>query len=334
VVVRADEITIADLQAPTLLRNRDPLDPPPAGSGGGGGGAPSPAAQGPPREPPPVACPDSDADLAESDGSESDSAGDDGGGGHDGGIDPTRDCSEWLSDLLWSDPQLQLGHAFNYRRGVGCLFGPDVTAAFLRRNGLRLLVRSHELKMGGFEIEHHSSTCGDAAGGGGSDCGGDVLDGGGVGPSPADTAGAPTPAAPTGLASRGSVYTGAIVAGDPRALCVTVFSAPDYCGVHGNLGAVLVFAHADLRRFHFVTFEAAPRPAAVRGGAEGGGGGAVAVDTGDEEFADGRAAVARERARREAEPEEELLGAASGVAGGAAELDFGMDAFSGSGGDY
>ena len=36
------------------------------------------------------------------------------------------------------------------KRGVGLSFGPDVTADFLQRNGLKLLVRSHEVKDAGY----------------------------------------------------------------------------------------------------------------------------------------------------------------------------------------
>lgn len=51
-----------------------------------------------------------------------------------------------MSEMLWSDPQPQLGRSPS-KRGVGLSFGPDVTAAFLERNGLKLVVRSHEVKV-------------------------------------------------------------------------------------------------------------------------------------------------------------------------------------------
>ena len=44
------------------------------------------------------------------------------------------------------------------KRGVGFAFGPDITKNFLERNGLSLLVRSHEVKEDGYLIEHGGKT--------------------------------------------------------------------------------------------------------------------------------------------------------------------------------
>lgn len=57
-----------------------------------------------------------------------------------------------MSELLWSDPQPHNGRAPS-KRGVGLSFGPDVTRRFLDDNGLDLLIRSHEVKDEGYEIE-------------------------------------------------------------------------------------------------------------------------------------------------------------------------------------
>jgi len=57
-----------------------------------------------------------------------------------------------MSEILWSDPQAMPGRAPS-KRGVGLSFGPDVTANFLERNGLKLVVRSHEVKDAGYEVE-------------------------------------------------------------------------------------------------------------------------------------------------------------------------------------
>jgi serine/threonine-protein phosphatase 5 len=86
-----------------------------------------------------------------------------------------------MNPLIFVDPKEGLkGFRFNSARGGGEVFGSDVTAKFLDKNNLDLLVRSHEVRMQGFDVMH-----------------------------------------------------------DGR--CVTVFSAPNYCGSTGNLGAVMKF---------------------------------------------------------------------------------------------
>jgi serine/threonine-protein phosphatase 5 len=62
-----------------------------------------------------------------------------------------------MSDLLWSDPQPQLGRAPS-KRGLGYSFGPDYTAAFLEQNNLDLVIRSHEVKDEGY-VEEHDGKC-------------------------------------------------------------------------------------------------------------------------------------------------------------------------------
>ncbi|OEL34444.1 Serine/threonine-protein phosphatase 5, partial [Dichanthelium oligosanthes] len=58
-----------------------------------------------------------------------------------------------MCELLWSDPQPQLGRGPS-KRGVALSFGADVTKKFLQENSLDLIVRSHEVKDEGYEIEH------------------------------------------------------------------------------------------------------------------------------------------------------------------------------------
>lgn len=62
-----------------------------------------------------------------------------------GGMDPSGQGSTAVAaDVLWSDPVATAGLHANVCRGVGCVFGPDVTEAFLSANDLRLVIRSHE----------------------------------------------------------------------------------------------------------------------------------------------------------------------------------------------
>ncbi|BAT88976.1 hypothetical protein LR48_Vigan09g090400 [Vigna angularis] len=58
-----------------------------------------------------------------------------------------------MCEILWSDPQPLPGRGPS-KRGVGLSFGPDVTEQFLQENNLDLVVRSHEVKDEGYEIEH------------------------------------------------------------------------------------------------------------------------------------------------------------------------------------
>ncbi|KAK1568205.1 hypothetical protein Q3G72_021673 [Acer saccharum] len=58
-----------------------------------------------------------------------------------------------MCEILWSDPQPIPGRGPS-KRGVGLSFGGDVTKRFLQDNNLDLVVRSHEVKDEGYEIEH------------------------------------------------------------------------------------------------------------------------------------------------------------------------------------
>jgi serine/threonine-protein phosphatase 5 len=57
-----------------------------------------------------------------------------------------------MCEIMWSDPMPQNGRAPS-KRGVALSFGPDVTARFLKENNLDLIVRSHEVKEEGYEVE-------------------------------------------------------------------------------------------------------------------------------------------------------------------------------------
>jgi len=58
-----------------------------------------------------------------------------------------------FSEILWSDPHKGNGRVPS-KRGVGTQFGVDVSHSFLNNNKLELLVRSHEMKQEGYEVEH------------------------------------------------------------------------------------------------------------------------------------------------------------------------------------
>lgn len=89
-----------------------------------------------------------------------------------GGFDPdTTVASQLIStDVLWSDPQLCKGLALNENRGIGLLFGPDMTEEFLRENKLKMIIRSHEgpdarmyredmkTLTGGYSVDHEGES--------------------------------------------------------------------------------------------------------------------------------------------------------------------------------
>lgn len=99
-----------------------------------------------------------------------------------------------MMEMLWADPQAAKGRAPS-KRGVGSGFGPDVTKAFCKLNGITAILRSHEMRQEGYTEEHDG-------------------------------------------------------------LCVTLFSAPSYCGVGDNKGA---FARIDDKgTMRFTKYSAVP----------------------------------------------------------------------------
>ncbi|KAJ5665084.1 Serine/threonine-protein phosphatase [Penicillium maclennaniae] len=58
-----------------------------------------------------------------------------------------------MMEMLWTDPQTQPGRGPS-KRGVGLQFGPDITKRFCENNGLEAIIRSHEVRMEGYEVEH------------------------------------------------------------------------------------------------------------------------------------------------------------------------------------
>jgi serine/threonine-protein phosphatase 5 len=66
---------------------------------------------------------------------------------------PQPGQSGLMMEMLWTDPQPVAGRAPS-KRGMGLLFGPDVTKRFCEKNGLEAIIRSHEVRMNGYEVEH------------------------------------------------------------------------------------------------------------------------------------------------------------------------------------
>ncbi|KAM7201510.1 Serine/threonine-protein phosphatase T [Rhypophila sp. PSN 637] len=58
-----------------------------------------------------------------------------------------------MMEMLWTDPQKEPGRGPS-KRGVGMQFGPDITKKFCERNDLEAVIRSHEVRMDGYEEEH------------------------------------------------------------------------------------------------------------------------------------------------------------------------------------
>ncbi|KAK7472674.1 Palmitoyl-protein thioesterase 1 [Stygiomarasmius scandens] len=58
-----------------------------------------------------------------------------------------------MCELLWTDPQEMPGRGPS-KRGVGIAFGPDVTKQWCTLNGVSGVIRSHEVRQNGYQIEH------------------------------------------------------------------------------------------------------------------------------------------------------------------------------------
>ncbi|TFK73939.1 protein phosphatase 5 [Pluteus cervinus] len=58
-----------------------------------------------------------------------------------------------MCELLWTDPRPEPGRGSS-KRGVGIAFGPDVTKKWCTLNGVSGIIRSHEVRQTGYEVEH------------------------------------------------------------------------------------------------------------------------------------------------------------------------------------
>lgn len=59
-----------------------------------------------------------------------------------------------LKEILWSDPVDGISGKYPSLRGVGYLFGEDVTRRFLEIVGVNFLIRGHEAANNGYKINH------------------------------------------------------------------------------------------------------------------------------------------------------------------------------------
>mmetsp|Transcript_8650 Transcript_8650/g.15555 ORF Transcript_8650/g.15555 Transcript_8650/m.15555 type:complete len:305 (-) Transcript_8650:68-982(-) len=57
-----------------------------------------------------------------------------------------------LCDLLWSDPEKEISGWGENDRGVSFTFGPDVVQSFLKKHGLDLVCRAHQVVEDGYEF--------------------------------------------------------------------------------------------------------------------------------------------------------------------------------------
>ncbi|GAA5901883.1 hypothetical protein JCM8208_006627 [Rhodotorula glutinis] len=58
-----------------------------------------------------------------------------------------------MCEMLWTDPQDAPGRGPS-KRGVGLGFGPDITRAWTDKNEITAVIRAHEVRQGGYSVEH------------------------------------------------------------------------------------------------------------------------------------------------------------------------------------
>jgi protein phosphatase len=61
----------------------------------------------------------------------------------------------FLEEMLWNDPEENIKGTYPSPRGVGKLFGNDVTTAFLEMFKVKTLIRGHEPNSEGFKLNHN-----------------------------------------------------------------------------------------------------------------------------------------------------------------------------------
>jgi len=70
-------------------------------------------------------------------------------------MEPNPEDNPLMIDLLWSDPKGKDGYGPSGRMSSGIyLFGPDISRNFMQFNGLKMVMRSHEVKADGYRYDH------------------------------------------------------------------------------------------------------------------------------------------------------------------------------------
>lgn len=65
-----------------------------------------------------------------------------------------KNNTDLLTDLMWSDPTNSCELFLPSNRGSGCYFGYVITNHFLKKNGMKMIVRGHESVKRGIEKNH------------------------------------------------------------------------------------------------------------------------------------------------------------------------------------
>lgn len=73
-------------------------------------------------------------------------------------MEPNPAENPLMVDLLWSDPKGKDGYGPSGRMSSGVyLFGPDISRNFMEFNGLKMTLRSHEVKSQGYRYDHEGA---------------------------------------------------------------------------------------------------------------------------------------------------------------------------------
>jgi protein phosphatase len=70
---------------------------------------------------------------------------------------PSKELEE---EILWNDPFEQEGEQFNYSRGIGKFFGPNITENICKKLNVKMIIRSHQpglqqVRKNGYAFHHN-----------------------------------------------------------------------------------------------------------------------------------------------------------------------------------